>query len=424
MSSRDLHQVDVILDVESLGQRRMGILHRQTARSGDVYSFEFDPDWLTRRDPIALDPDLLPAPGRTYPSPGRTQFGIFMDSAPDRWGRTLMQRREALLASQEKRPVRTLIEWDFLLGVHDYSRLGALRFRADPQSPFLDDALINAAPPLTSLRKLQAAARAIEDDRGSDDAGLQAALDQLLAPGSSLGGARPKASVLDEHGRPCIAKFPSSQDEWDVGAWEAVVHTLARNAGIRVPANRTVRFTPDGHTFIAQRFDRTLTGGRLAFVSAMTLLQRADGDNDASYLELVDLLQSRGAQTQVDCEELFRRVVFSICISNTDDHLRNHGFIVSSSGFVLSPVFDINPSPRRRQLSLAIDEANATLSLEVAESAAQYYGLSTDRAREIVSNVRKATQRWPKEAKALGIPQRQQELMRPAFSLADEPRPR
>lgn len=420
MSSRDLDHVDVILDIDSLGQRRMGILHRQTARGGDVYSFEFDDDWLTRRDPIALDPDLLPAPGRTYPSAGRSQFGIFMDSAPDRWGRTLMQRREALLATQQKRPVRTLMEWDYLLGVHDFSRLGALRFRADAQSPFLDDASTNIAPPLTSLRELQAAARVIEEDRRSDDANLRAALDQLLAPGSSLGGARPKASVIDEQGHLCIAKFPSGQDEWDVGGWEAVAHTLATHAGIQVPATRTVRFTPDGHTFIAQRFDRTPAGGRLAFVSAMTLLQRADGDSGASYLELVDLLQSRGAQTQADCEELFRRVVFSVCISNTDDHLRNHGFIVGTTGLVLSPVFDTNPNPRRRQLTLAIDEVNATLSLDVAEAAAEYYGLTLKRGLEIITEVRQAVRRWPKEAKSLGIPERQQEQLRPAFALADK----
>ncbi|HMN47012.1 MAG TPA: type II toxin-antitoxin system HipA family toxin [Povalibacter sp.] len=419
MSSRDLHQVEVILDIDSLGQRRMGLLHRQTARSGDVYSFEFDGDWLKRHDPIALDPDLLPAPGRTYPSAGRSQFGIFMDSAPDRWGRTLMQRREALLATQEKRPVRTLLEWDYLLGVHDFSRLGALRFRADAQSPFLDDTSANTAPPLASLRELQAAARVIEEDRRADDASLRTALNQLLAPGSSLGGARPKASVIDEQGHLCIAKFPSGQDEWDVGGWEAVAYALARHAGIRVPATRALRFTPDGHTFIAQRFDRTPTGGRLAFVSAMTLLQRTDGDADVSYLELVDLLQSRGAQTQVDCEELFRRVVFSLCIANTDDHLRNHGFIVGTTGLTLSPVFDINPNPQRRQLTLAIDETNATLSLDVAESASEYYGLTLQHGREIIAAVRKAVKRWPREAKALGIPERQQEQLRPAFALAD-----
>lgn len=402
----------------------MGVLHRQAARGGDVYWFEFDADWLGRRDPIALDPDLLPAPGRTYPPAGRTQFGVFMDSAPDRWGRTLMQRREALLAVQEKRPARTLMEWDYLLGVHDHSRLGALRFRANLQSPFLDDARTNAAPPLASLRELQAAARALEEDRGGDDAHIRTVLDQLLAPGSSLGGARPKASVVDERGQLCIAKFPSGQDEWDVEAWEAVAHRLAQRAGVRVPAIRTVRFTPEGRTFIAQRFDRTSTGGRLAFVSAMTLLQRADGDSDASYLELVDLLQSRGAQTQADCEELFRRVVLSICISNTDDHLRNHGFIIGSAGLVLSPAFDINPNPHKKQLSLAIDEVNATLSLNVAESAAQYYGLGIERAREIVGQVRKAVQHWPEEAKALGIPSREQQLMRPAFLVADQSRSR
>jgi serine/threonine-protein kinase HipA len=416
VNSRDLHQVDIVLDVEATGQRRMGTLHRQAARGGDVYSFEFDATWLSSRDPIALDPDLLPALGRTYPVAGRTQFGIVMDSAPDRWGRTLMQRREAMLATQQKRTARTLTEWDYLLGVHDYSRLGALRFRANSQSPFLDDSPANPTPPLASLRELQAAARAIEEDRSDDT--TQKALDQLLAPGSSLGGARPKASVLDEKGRLCIAKFPSRQDAWDVGGWEAIAHVLAKHAGIRVPATRTARLTREGHTFIALRFDRTGTGGRLAFVSAMTLLQRVDGDTDASYLELVDLLQSRGAQTQTDCEELFRRVIFSICISNTDDHLRNHGFFVSATGLVLSPVFDINPNPQGKQLSLTIDEANATLSIEVAQSAAEHYGLRHARAREIITEVRKAVQRWPKEAKTLGISQREQNLLEPAFSLA------
>jgi serine/threonine-protein kinase HipA len=416
VSSNELHQIDVVLDLERLGPQRMGVLHRQAARSGNVYSFEFDTDWRARKDPISLDPDLLLAPGRTYPPKMRTQFGIFMDSAPDRWGRTLMQRREALVASQAKRPARTLTEWDYLLGVHDHSRLGALRFRADANSPFLDNAPTNAAPPLTSLRELQAAARALEEDRGDDDARLQTVLDQLLAPGSSLGGARPKASVVDEDGRLCIAKFPSRQDEWDVAAWEAVAHRLAQRAGIRVPPIRTLRLTPDGHTFVSQRFDRTATGGRLAFVSAMTLLQRDDGDRDASYLELVDLLQSRGAQTAADCEELFRRVVFNICISNTDDHLRNHGFFVGSAGLVLSPAFDMNPNPHKRQLSLAIDEADASLSLEVATAAGESYGLKLPRIRAVIRQVQQAVQRWRAEAESLSISRREQEVMRGAFS--------
>lgn len=378
MTTHGLHEVDVVLDVEHLGARRMGTLHRQRARGAEIYSFEFDREWLARGGTLALDPDLLPLPGRAYPPANRIQFGIFMDSSPDRWGRTLMQRREAMLASKEKRPARALTEWDYLLGVHDRSRLGALRFQANARSPFLDNAAANAAPPLTSLRELQGAARALEEDPANDDAHLRGLLDQLLVPGSSLGGSRPKASVVDEHGHLCVAKFPSRQDEWDVGAWEALAHRLATKAGIQVPHIRTLRFTPDGHTFISRRFDRTDRGGRLAFVSAMTLLQRTDGDHNVSYLELVDLLQSRGAQTQSDCEELFRRVVFSICISNTDDHLRNHGFFVEATGLVLSPAFDINPNPHKAHLSLAIDEVDTSLNLEVAHAAGTLYGFEEE----------------------------------------------
>lgn len=410
-----LHQVEVVLDVEHLGQRPMGTLHRQRARGTEVYSFEFDAEWLARHDALALDPDLLLAPGRAYPPANRAQFGIFMDSAPDRWGRTLLQRREAMLAAKEKRSARTLTEWDYLLGVHDHSRLGALRFRADEHSPFLDNSPVNAAPPLTSLRELQGAARALEEDRANDDANLSAVLDQLLVPGSSLGGSRPKASVVDENGHLCVAKFPSRQDEWDVGAWEAVAHRLATKAGIRVPPMRTLRFTPDGHTFISRRFDRTDRGGRLAFVSAMTLLQRADGDHDASYLELVDLLQSRGAQTQADCEELFRRVVFSICISNTDDHLRNHGFFVETTGLVLSPAFDINPNPHKKHLSLAIDEADTSLNLDAARAAGALYGLKKNRVTAVMREVRDAITSWRSEADDLGIARREQETMSRAF---------
>jgi serine/threonine-protein kinase HipA len=416
VTSHDLHQVEVVLDVEHLGQQRMGALRRERARGAEFYSFEFDAEWLARGDALALDPDLLPVPGRAYPPANRTQFGIFMDSAPDRWGRTLMQRREAMLASKEKRPARTLTEWDYLLGVHDQSRLGALRFRADTDSAFLDNSPVNAAPPLTSLRELQGAARALEENRANDDAQLGTLLGLLLAPGSSLGGSRPKASVVDEEGHLCVAKFPSRQDEWDVGAWEAVAHRLAAKAGIRVPPVRTLRFTADGHTFISRRFDRTDGGGRLAFVSAMTLLQRTDGDSDASYLELVYLLQSRGARTQADCEELFRRVVFSICISNTDDHLRNHGFFVESAGLVLSPAFDLNPNPHKRHLSLAIDETSASLDLDAARSAGPMYGLKQDHVADVIREVRDATATWRRVADDLGIKRREQEVMSRAFA--------
>jgi len=409
-----LNQVEVVIDLERLGgPQRMGTLFRQTSRGDDVYSFEFDPQWLARKDSISLDPDLLPVAGRTYAS-SRRQFGIFLDSSPDRWGRTLMQRREAYLARKEKRANRTLTDWDYLLGVHDSTRMGALRFRADDKSPFLDNAATNATPPMTSLRELQAASLALEtndDDNAKDEPWLM----QLLGPGSSLGGARPKASVIDEQGRLCIAKFPSGSDRRDIGAWEMVAQRLAARAGVRVPAARTLKLTNEGHTFITQRFDRTATNRRLAFVSAMTLLQRSDGDRDASYLELVELLQRSGAQTKADCEELFRRVVFSICIANTDDHLRNHGFLVDVAGLTLSPAFDLNPNPEKSQLTLAIDESNASLNLDVATAAAKSYGLTLVRARATIAQVLAAVTHWQAEASTLGIGRAEQERMAQAF---------
>jgi serine/threonine-protein kinase HipA len=412
--SSHLNQVEVVLDLERLGgPQRMGVLYRQTARGADVYSFEFDAQWLARKDSISLDPDLLPVVGRTY-ARSHGQFGVFLDSSPDRWGRTLMQRREAILASNEKRASRTLTDWDYLLGVHDSARMGALRFRVDSYAPYLDNALTNATPPITSLRELQTASLALEanDSRGAES---DQWLMQLLGPGSSLGGARPKASVVDEQGRLCIAKFPSANDQRDIGAWEIVAHRLATRAGIRVPEARVLKLTPDGHTFITRRFDRTITNGRLAFVSAMTLLQRSDGDHDASYLELVELLQRSGAQTKVDCQELFRRVVFNICISNTDDHLRNHGFLVDAAGIVLSPAFDMNPNPEKSQLTLAIDETNASLNLEVAMAVANVYGLSAAGAQAIVTQVCRAVGHWRAEANAIGISRSEQDRMAVAF---------
>jgi serine/threonine-protein kinase HipA len=260
--------------------------------------------------------------------PQRKNFGIFLDSAPDRWGRVLMQRRENARARQEKRKPRALTDWDFLLGVHDETRLGALRFREADNTPFIVSDAQFAAPPLTSVRELQAASLQFEKHIDEEDNPLyEKWLTQLFAPGSSLGGARPKASVRDEAGILCMAKFPSRNDTRDMGGWELVAHSLARRAGIIVPNARPLRFPESPYsTFLVKRFDRTARRGRLAFVSAMTLTQHPDGEAGASYLELVDLLQSRGADTHSDCVQLFRRVLFNILVHNTDDHLRNHGF--------------------------------------------------------------------------------------------------
>lgn len=394
----------------------MGALHRQEARGDEIFSFEYERAWLNRPDIFSFDPDLALVTGPQYPPAGRATFGIFMDSSPDRWGRVLMQRRESMRARQQGRPPRVLTEWDFLLGVHDETRLGAIRFRAAPGEPFIDSDGALAAPPIASLAAIQEASLRFEqhlDHEGGPDEDRW--LSQLFAPGTSLGGARPKASVRDEAGVLCMAKFPSRKDTRDIGAWELVAHRLAAQCGVDVPAARPLRMPGSAHTtFVVKRFDRT-AGGRLAFVSAMTLTQRSDGEPGGSYLELVDLLQSRGAATRADCAQLFRRVVFSIAIHNTDDHLRNHGFIIGPQGLRLSPAYDLNPTIGRRELTLAINEVETTCDVAIAIGACKNYGLTRPEAEAVVQQVRAAIGEWRTHATALGIPRSEQELMAGAF---------
>ena len=396
---------------------RMGSLRRQTARAGDILSFEYDPGWLQKPEAFTFDPDLALVQGPQYPGPDRANFGVFLDSSPDRWGRVLMQRRENMRARRDGRRARSLTDWDFLLGVHDETRLGALRFQDSDSGRFIDSDEQFAAPPITSLRALQAASLDFESHADQEEhPDYERWVSQLFAPGSSLGGARPKASVRDEEGVLCLAKFPSRQDRRDVGAWELVAQRLAAKAGIQVPHTRALHIPgSDYTTFLAQRFDRTPEGRRLAFVSAVTLTQHNDGEAGVSYLELVDLLQSQGANTRRDCSELFRRVVFSILIHNTDDHLRNHGFFIGERGISLSPAYDINPSNDRNELSLAINEVDTTCDVAIAVEASAAYGLSKLEADEILRRSTTAVASWRKEATRLRIPRTEQNLMAPAF---------
>jgi serine/threonine-protein kinase HipA len=397
----------------------MGTLHCQSSGAGEIFSFEYDPSWLKQPEVFAFDPDLALAAGHQYPAPNRANFGNFLDSSPDRWGRLLMQRRENVLARGEKRRPRALTEWDFLLGVHDETRLGALRFRAAADQAFIDSDKYLAAPPLTSLRELQAASLQFEQHIDDEEhPGYRKWLTQLFASGSSLGGARPKASVRDEAGILCMAKFPSRQDTRDVGGWELVTHRLAVSAGIVVPEARPLRVPESPYTtFLVKRFDRSARGGRLAFVSAMTLTQRADGEAGASYLELVDLLQSRGANTQADCEQLFRRVVFNILVHNTDDHLRNHGFFIGEQGLRLSPAYDMNPSVERRELTLGINEVETACDVSIAMDSCKDYGLTPQQASAVRKQVQAAVSEWQQGANRLHIPEAEQSLMAAAFQI-------
>jgi serine/threonine-protein kinase HipA len=412
-----IEAVEVYLDAgRTVEPGLMGTLHCQRSGRGELFSFKYAKEWLDQPEAFAFDPDLALDEGHQYPSADRSNFGIFTDSSPDRWGRVLMQRRENARARHEGVRPRTLTEWNFLLGVHDETRLGALRFKL-PSGPYVDSDTKFAAPPLTSLRELQAASLQFEQHMNDEEHPEYAKwLSQLIAPGSSLGGARPKASVREEKGALCIAKFPSRQDTRDVGAWELVAHSLARRSGIQVPSAGGLHFAENGFTtFLVERFDRTVEGVRIAFVSAKTLAQRRDGEAGASYLELVDLLQSRGANTQADCEQLFRRVLLNILIHNTDDHLRNHGFFVDAQGIRLSPAYDINPSVDRNELSLAIDETESTCDVSVAMNAHRTYGISTAQANAALRSVETAVATWRTEATRLGISRAEQNLMAAAF---------
>ena len=415
MSGRQ-RSVLIYIDSEGMtGPAVMGTLHAQSSGSQEIFSFEYAREWLGREEAFAFDPDLQLLGGAQYPAPSRNNFGIFLDSAPDRWGRLLMQRRENLRAREQERRPRRLTEWDYLLGVHDETRLGALRLRAAVGGEFLDCERELAAPPITSVRALQAASAGLERHSDEEENPEYVRwLKQLLAPGSSLGGARPKASVRDEEGALWIAKFPSRADTRDMAAWELLAQRLGTKCGICMPEARLLDTGEQG-TYLVKRFDRTGRGGRIAFVSAMTLTQRRDGDAGASYLELVELLQRQGAETLADTHQLFRRIVFSVLIHNTDDHLRNHGFFVGARGVRLSPAYDVNPATDREDLTLAINETETACDVEIAREAHDLYGMGLKEADGAIAEVKRAVGTWRQEAERLRIRKSEQDEMAAAF---------
>ncbi len=394
----------------------MGCLNTQFIRGKEIFSFEFDSEWLKSKSAQILDPDLQFYSGRQYTDSGKNTFGLFLDSSPDRWGRQLMRRREAIKARHEDRPVRQLLESDYLLGVHDMTRMGALRFKLNESEDFQNHDFELPAPPWTSLRELEAACRHYEEESPSDSE-HEKWLSMLLAPGSSLGGARPKANVLDNDGNLWIAKFPSRADDANTGAWEMVAHELAKKIGLNVPECRVEKFSKYGNTFLTKRFDRK-TNKRIHFASAMTLLGRSDGDNHSngcSYLDLAQFIVQHGSSPNEDLEELWRRIVFSIAVSNTDDHLRNHGFLLTPQGWTLSPVYDINPNPRGSGLSLNISMENNSLDFELALSVAEQFRLNMSQAKEQLNNIICIVSHWREIASKFKISRHEIENMTLAF---------
>ncbi len=395
----------------------LGVLGAGTSRGHDLFSFEFDRASLESPELDALDPDLQLVGGPQYVRGRKPNFGLFLDSSPDRWGRVLMNRREAQLAREEKRPERKLRELDYLLGVYDGHRMGALRFRVGG-GPFLDDNRELASPPWTSLRELEHASLSLERDGAERNPEYGAWLRMLMAPGRSLGGARPKASVVDPTGALWIAKFPSREDTNDVGAWESVLHVLARNAAITTADFDRKKLGSKKHTFLSKRFDR-IAGRRVHFASAMTLLGRADDDDaPASYLDLAETIARYGAHPARDLEQLWRRIVFNVCVSNVDDHLRNHSFLLEPTGWSLAPAYDMNPVGHGDGLALNISSTDNAQDLALVREVAAQFRVKAARAEAIIHEVLVAVRGWNAEATRIKIPREDREQMANAFRLA------
>ena len=397
----------------------LGRLYADAVRGGESASFEYDPDWLTSAPyPVSLDPDLFGYGGRQYPN-GKPIFGIFSDASPDRWGRRLLSRKEWLLADREGRKPRKLCDSDFLLGVSDEVRMGGLRFKTEETDEFSpparDPDREAAAPTRTALRSLEEAAKQFEyDERALNEAWL----DKLIRPGAALGGARPKITLTDAQGQLWIAKFPSKNDETDTCAWEKVVNDLARLCGLNVPESKLETLSRPGSAFLVKRFDRE-GSKRIHYASAMTLLGRTDGasaSDGCGYLDLVSLILSSGSDPERDLIELWKRMVFNMAVSNTDDHLRNHAFLLTKTGWTLSPLYDVNPVPYGDTLSLRVNEDDNRISVPLAiETAPRFHITEQDAktmAEEILTTVR---ENWEQLAAGYGVSRGKIGEMRPAF---------
>lgn len=414
---KEENKINIYADwIES--ENQIGTLYVSSMRGKNIYSFEYTENWLYNFSHIMLDPDLYNTKGRQFVPADKKIWGFLSDCLPDRWGRKLLKRKEEILAIKENRDARDLTELDFLIGVNDESRMGGLRFKYADSQNFISETDLYNVPPLETLRKLEQASIEFEKSHLQDDKWLQI----LLEPGSSLGGARPKATVKDEMEQLWIAKFPSNHDDYNIGAWEKTTIDLAKLAGLNTPETMLKDFSAKGSTFLTKRFDRQYNNKnckRIHYASALTLLGKTDGANyedGSSYLEMADFIKTYSIQPDKDLEELWSRIVFSILVSNTDDHLRNHDFILTENGWKLSPLFDVNPNPRGKQLSLNITENNNLKKISLALDTAKYYNLSSSKAKDNVTRITKIIEgNWQKIAKQNGCAKSEIDLMRPAF---------
>ncbi|MCI5777189.1 MAG: type II toxin-antitoxin system HipA family toxin [Bacteroidales bacterium] len=391
------------------GVELIGELGYEALRGADSYSFSFNNEWLKKHGELFLSADLNNYPGQQYTQPDKDIFGCFSDALPDRWGRTLLLRREQIAAAEEKRPVRRLSSFDFLAGIDDFSRMGGFRFKKEADGDFINVCESLRIPPLADIRELIAASAEVEKCEENNRLPDRKWIAQLVQPGTSLGGARPKANVIDTDKTLYVAKFPSRKDDYDVGLWEHFSHLLATKAGVNAAKTKVLATGEKYHTLLSQRFDRTTDGKRIHFASAMTLLGLSDGDNATNghgYLDIVDFIIQNCTDVERNLQELFRRVAFNICIGNADDHFRNHGFLLTAKGWTLSPAYDMNPTLNEYQ-SLLISSNSNKADLGVLLDACEDYMINRNTAEAIVNEVVEAVKEWRGLAIRQSIPKRE-----------------
>lgn len=410
----------VLADFDWLDKPELvGELCYEKLRGSDSYAFQYDEHWLKGHAEVKLSEDINNYPGMQYTQPGQDVFGCFSDALPDRWGRTMLKRREQILASEEKRAVRSLSSFDYLMGIDDFSRMGGFRFKKELEGEFINVSASLKIPSLTELRDLLHASREIEKSEDANVLPEKKWIAQLIQPGSSLGGARPKASVLDEKGNLCIAKFPSRKDDYDAGLWEHFSHLLAQKAGIEVAQTKVLGGLGKYHTFLSRRFDRKDEAKRVHFASSMSLLGLKDGDNAQGgygYLDMVDFILQGCCDVEQNLQELYRRVAFNMCIGNSDDHFRNHGFLLTQKGWTLSPAYDMNPTLNEYQ-SLLVNESSNKADISALLDSCESYLIKKEIAANIIQEVQTAVSGWESLAVQLQIPVREMALFKDRFKL-------
>ena len=395
----------------------VGELGYESLRGSDSYSFKYDNDWLRQYGSLYLSADINNYPGLQYTQPDRDIFGCFNDALPDRWGRLLLNRREQILATEEKRPVRKLSSFDYLIGIDDYSRMGGFRFKEKQDGEYINCEKSLRIPPLTDIRALVAASMEIEKSEELNQLPEKKWLLQLVYPGTSLGGARPKAGVMNDEGRICVAKFPSRNDDYDVGLWEHLSHLLAKEAGVEAAETSVIETGKKYHALLSKRFDRTVEGRRKHFASAMTLLGLTDGCDAKSgngYLDIVDFILQNCCDVEQNLHQLYRRVAFNITIGNSDDHFRNHGFLLTPRGWTLSPAYDMNPTLNEYQ-ALLINSTTNHADLQVLLDSSEEYMIGKDEAVHIIEEVKAGVKCWKSIATRLGIAKREMDVFEQVY---------